>query len=145
MMRSRHWLSSLLLALGGLVAGGVGASEQGIPAPRDVDYAGTIRLQVDASDVDRRVVRVEEVVPVGAPGPLTLLYPRWLPGNNSTTGPIEMLAGLQVCIALPRELFVAIGASRECTRSTSTCRRARRRCTCDSNSSRRLRQTRDGR
>jgi predicted metalloprotease with PDZ domain len=96
MMRSRHWLSSLLLALGGLVAGGVGASEQGIPAPRDVDYAGTIRLQVDASDVDRRVVRVEEVVPVGAPGPLTLLYPRWLPGNNSTTGPIEMLAGLQV-------------------------------------------------
>ena len=96
MIRSRHWLFALLLALGGLVAGGVGASERAIPAPRDVDYAGTIRLRVDASDVDRRVVRIEEILPVGAPGPLTLLYPRWLPGNNSTTGPIEMLAGLQV-------------------------------------------------
>jgi predicted metalloprotease with PDZ domain len=72
------------------------AEPPAIPAPRDVDYAGVIALAVDVSDVDRRIVRVEETVPVHQPGPLTLLYPRWLPGNHSTTGPIELLAGLQV-------------------------------------------------
>ena len=72
------------------------AAEKPIPAPREEDYAGTVRLHVDASDVDRRLVRVEQILPVAGPGPLTLLYPRWLPGNNSTTGPIELLAGLQV-------------------------------------------------
>ena len=71
-------------------------SERPIPAPRDLDYPGVVRLKVDASDVDRRLVRVEETLPVATAGPLTLLYPRWLPGNNSTTGPIELLAGLQI-------------------------------------------------
>jgi predicted metalloprotease with PDZ domain len=66
-----------------------------MPVPRDLDYPGVVRLHVDASDVDRRIVRVEETIPVAAPGPVTLLYPRWLPGNHSTTGPIELLAGLQ--------------------------------------------------
>jgi predicted metalloprotease with PDZ domain len=67
-----------------------------VPEPRDIDYPGVVELRVDATDLDRRIVRVHQTLPVGAPGPLTLLYPRWLPGNHSTTGPIEMLAGLQV-------------------------------------------------
>ena len=29
-------------------------------------------------------------------GPLTLYYPRWLPGNHSTTGPVQLLAGLLI-------------------------------------------------
>ena len=73
-----------------------GAADGTIPAPRDEPYPGVVRLQVDASDVDRRLVRVEQTLPVASSGPLTLLYPRWLPGNNSTTGPIEQVAGLQV-------------------------------------------------
>jgi predicted metalloprotease with PDZ domain len=73
-----------------------GAADGTIPPPRDEPYPGIVRLQVDASDVDRRLVRVEQTLPVASSGPLTLLYPRWLPGNNSTTGPIEQLAGLQV-------------------------------------------------
>ena len=64
--------------------------------PRDVDYPGVIQLRVDATDIEHRVFRIRQTLPVPAPGPLTLLYPRWLPGNHSTTGPIEMLAGLQV-------------------------------------------------
>ena len=30
--------------------------------------------------------------------PLVLLYPKWLPGNHSTTGPVELLAGLIVAL-----------------------------------------------
>jgi predicted metalloprotease with PDZ domain len=61
----------------------------------DADYAGTISLQVDASDIDRRIQRVRERIPV-RPGPLLLWYPKWIPGNHSPTGPINQLAGLVV-------------------------------------------------
>jgi len=72
-----------------------GAVAQSIPAPRDVPYAGSVRLEVDATDTDHRVFQVREVLPV-APGPLVLLYPKWLPGNHSTTGAVDLLAGLVV-------------------------------------------------
>jgi predicted metalloprotease with PDZ domain len=67
-----------------------------LPEPRDVPFPGVIRLQVDATDVDRRVFRVKQSVPVAGPGRLTLLYPRWLPGNHSPTGPVDKLAGLLI-------------------------------------------------
>jgi len=63
-------------------------------APVDTDYPGTVSVQVDATDLQRRVFRVRESMPV-APGPLTLLYPQWLPGNHAPTGPIDKLAGLK--------------------------------------------------
>ena len=66
-----------------------------IPPPRDVAYPGTVRLQVDATDTIRGIFRVKETVPVGA-GPLTLLYPKWLPGNHSPTGQINRFAGLVI-------------------------------------------------
>lgn len=66
-----------------------------IPIPQDTPYRGTIRLEVDASDTDHRVFEVREFLPV-APGPLVLMYAKWLPGNHSTTGPVELLAGLVV-------------------------------------------------
>jgi len=65
------------------------------PVPTDTAYPGTLSLQVDATDLDRRIFRVRETVPV-APGPLTLLYPQWLPGNHSPNGVISALAGLQI-------------------------------------------------
>ena len=66
-----------------------------VPAPQDVPYQGTLKISVDATDVAHRIFRVHEVVPA-QPGPLTLLYPQWLPGNHSPTGPIDKLAGLLV-------------------------------------------------
>ena len=66
-----------------------------IPAPEDRAYPGVIRLEVDATDLDRRIVRVRETIPV-APGALTLLYPKYLPGNHADTGPIQLVAGLTV-------------------------------------------------
>jgi predicted metalloprotease with PDZ domain len=38
---------------------------------------------------------VVETIPV-RPGPLTLLYPQWLPGNHAPRGPINSLAGLRI-------------------------------------------------
>ncbi|MBN8728093.1 MAG: M61 family metallopeptidase [Xanthomonadales bacterium] len=66
-----------------------------VPAPRDVDYPGTLRLDVDATDLDHRIFRVRQEIPVTA-GPFTLLYPQWVPGGHSPRGPVEKLAGLQI-------------------------------------------------
>ncbi len=72
------------------------ATGEPIPAPRDVPYPGVIQLQVDATDLDHRVFRVKESIPVAGPGRTTLFYPKWLPGNHSPTGPIDKLAGLVI-------------------------------------------------
>lgn len=67
----------------------------GTPISVDVSYSGVMTLFVDATDVSRRIFRVHEEIPVKA-GPLTLHYPKWLPGNHAPTGPIEQLAGLMI-------------------------------------------------
>ena len=84
------WAFALLLATAGMRA-----QAQAPAAVADADYPGTISLQVDASDIDRRIQRVRERIPV-RPGALTLWYPKWIPGNHSPTGPINQLAGLVV-------------------------------------------------
>jgi predicted metalloprotease with PDZ domain len=66
----------------------------GISPPEDTPYAGVIVLDVDANDLDRRIFRVRETVPVARAGNLTLLYPKWLPGYHSPDAPIELFAGL---------------------------------------------------
>jgi len=67
-----------------------------VPAARDVAFPGTIRIEVDATDNRRGIFRIVETVPVRGPGPLTLLYPQWLPGNHGPRGPIASLAGLSI-------------------------------------------------
>jgi predicted metalloprotease with PDZ domain len=69
------------------------AADAHISPPRDTKYSGTIRIAVDASDTRQGIFRVHEVVPVRS-GEVTLLYPEWIPGNHSPTGPISMVAGL---------------------------------------------------
>ncbi len=66
-----------------------------IPEARDVARPGVITEFVDASDVTRGIFRVQETLPATA-GLLTLLYPKWLPGNHSPSGPIPQLAGLKL-------------------------------------------------
>lgn len=67
-----------------------------IPAPQDVAYPGVIRLEVDATDIQRRIIRVRQTIPLARAGRTTLLYPEWLPGNHAPRGPIEKVAGLVV-------------------------------------------------
>ncbi len=65
------------------------------PPPKDVPFPGTLRIDVDARDIARRIFKIKATIPA-QPGPLTLLYPQWLPGAHSPSGPIDKLAGLQV-------------------------------------------------
>src|SRR5262252_801158 len=67
-----------------------------VAAPKDVPYPGTIRLSVDARDVQRRIFSVHETMPVTPGEPLVLLFPQWLPGNHSPTGRVDKVAGLTI-------------------------------------------------
>ncbi len=69
---------------------------QPIPEARDVAYPGTMTLEVDATDTDQGIFKIRQIVPVAAPGPMTLLFPEWLPGNHAARGQIEKLAGLVI-------------------------------------------------
>jgi predicted metalloprotease with PDZ domain len=66
-----------------------------IAAPVDRPYAGAIDLNVQLTNLTDRVIHVRERIPVerGA-RELVLLYPQWIPGNHSPTGPISRLGGV---------------------------------------------------
>ncbi len=51
-------------------------------------------VEVDARDAPRGIERVHLVLPV-KPGKLTLLYPKWLPGEHSPDGPVSGLSALK--------------------------------------------------
>lgn len=77
--------------LGGILQGAMAA------APRDVPYPGTMTLQVDATDRNHRVYRVQEEIPVKA-GELTLYYPHWVAGFHATQETVEDVAGLKLTV-----------------------------------------------
>ncbi len=56
-------------------------------------YPGTIMLQVNLNDAPQKVFHVRETIPVTS-GPLTLYYPKWIPGEHSPSGPLQNLAGM---------------------------------------------------
>lgn len=70
-----------------------------IEAPRDVRFPGALKLEVDATDLDRRIFRFHESLPVGAAGPTVLLYPRWIPGHHSPAAEIRNFGGLTISAA----------------------------------------------
>ncbi len=86
---------ALTLALAAGAAGADVNPRADVPPPQDTPYPGTITLSVDASDTSQGIFRAHETIPVQA-GELTLLYPKWLPGNHSPSGPIDKLAGLKI-------------------------------------------------
>jgi predicted metalloprotease with PDZ domain len=67
-----------------------------IPAARDTPFPGVIKLQIDVTDLDRRIYKVRQTVPVAKAGPMTLLYPKWVPGGHSPRNSIDYLAGLTI-------------------------------------------------
>jgi predicted metalloprotease with PDZ domain len=52
-------------------------------------------LFVDCSDVRRGVFHAQLTIPA-APGPMTLVYPKWIPGEHTPTGPLMQVAGFHV-------------------------------------------------
>src|SRR5205823_2889685 len=62
---------------------------------RAADPPVPVELEVDLSDVGRRVVHTKLVIPA-TPGTLTLYYPKWVPGTHGPIGPVSEQAGLRV-------------------------------------------------
>ena len=54
-----------------------------------------IRMQLDATDAPKRIFHVHLTIPA-KPGPMTLLYPEWIPGEHGPTGPVVDLVGLKI-------------------------------------------------
>ena len=54
----------------------------------------TISLTVDATKTQQKLLRAHLAMPVN-PGPLTLYYPKWIPGEHGPDGPISNLTGLK--------------------------------------------------
>jgi predicted metalloprotease with PDZ domain len=52
-----------------------------------------IKLDLDLSEAPRKILRAHLTIPV-QPGPLTLVYPEWIPGEHAPSGPIDNFAGL---------------------------------------------------
>ena len=52
-----------------------------------------IKITADLTDAPRKILHAQMTIPV-TPGPLTLLYPKWIPGEHMPSGPIDNLAGL---------------------------------------------------
>lgn len=56
---------------------------------------GTMTLDVDATEAPLKILHAKLTVPVTS-GPLTLVYPEWIPGEHMPSGPIQNLVGLHV-------------------------------------------------
>ncbi len=74
---------------GGLVAGGLLL----MTAPVFADMA-PIKLEVDATDAPRNLLHTRLHIPA-SPGKLTLYYPKWIPGEQSPSGPVNNVTGLK--------------------------------------------------
>jgi predicted metalloprotease with PDZ domain len=60
--------------------------------------AGPVALTVRLSNPQQQIFYVDEVMPV-RPGPLTLYYPKFTPGDHAPDGPIETMMGLEITAA----------------------------------------------
>lgn len=92
-----RFLSLLALGLALLSGPSTGLAQSGSGAAKvaDQSYPGVITVDVDLTDLQRKIMEVRQTIPV-QPGPLTLLYPQWIPGSHSPVGPVGKLAGLRI-------------------------------------------------
>lgn len=61
----------------------------------DLAGAQSIQLSVDLTDAPRNIFHSRLTIPV-KPGPLTLVYPEWIPGNHRPSGPIANVTGIKM-------------------------------------------------
>lgn len=63
-----------------------------------VEVEEAVLLSVDLRDAPKHIFHAKMTIPA-KPGPLTLLYPKWIQGEHSPTGPIMNLTGLKMTSA----------------------------------------------
>lgn len=56
--------------------------------------AEAISITVDATQTAQKLLHTKLIIPV-KPGPLTIYYPKWIPGGHGPQGPIANLTGLK--------------------------------------------------
>jgi predicted metalloprotease with PDZ domain len=57
--------------------------------------AQSMQVVVDLTDAPRNLYHSRLTIPV-KPGPLTLVYPKWIPGNHRPSGPIANVTGVKM-------------------------------------------------
>ncbi len=57
--------------------------------------AQSIRLHVDLTDAPRNLYHAKLTIPA-KPGAMTLVFPKWIPGNHRPSGPIAALTGIRM-------------------------------------------------
>jgi predicted metalloprotease with PDZ domain len=67
----------------------------GVLAPAACGAGAPATIDVDAREAPRKIFHAHLTIPA-SPGPLTLLYPQWMPGDHGPTGPIADLAGMRM-------------------------------------------------
>jgi len=55
---------------------------------------GAISITLDATQTPQKFIRTHETIPA-KPGPLTLYYPKWIPGEHGPDGPVANVTGLK--------------------------------------------------
>jgi len=60
-----------------------------------VAHAADLTVRVDAREITRRHVHTDMTLAVKG-GPLTLVFPKWIPGEHGPTGPLESIIGLVI-------------------------------------------------
>ena len=96
--RSGFFALAGLLLIAAAPAQTVAGKERGSAyseAPRDRGAASPVELRVDATDAPRGWLRARIHIPA-KPGPLTLHYPKWIPGEHGPTGPVQNLTGVTI-------------------------------------------------
>ena len=73
-------------------------AEEPIAPLANLAQSTPVQLEVDATDAARKILHARLRIPA-PPGPLTLLYPKWLQGEHAPTGPIADLVGLKMSAA----------------------------------------------
>lgn len=61
-----------------------------------VARAADLTLRVDARDVRAKHVHTDMTLAVSGAGPLTLAFPKWIPGEHGPTGPLDTMIGLVI-------------------------------------------------
>jgi predicted metalloprotease with PDZ domain len=77
--RALYWLVLILLAA----------------MPLRAATGATIKVVLDATQAPQKILHTQMTLPV-KPGPLTLYYPKWIPGEHGPDGPLANLTGLKV-------------------------------------------------
>lgn len=60
-----------------------------------VSLAQAIQLHVDLTDAPRNIYHAQLRIPA-KPGAITLVFPKWIPGNHRPSGPIGALTGIKM-------------------------------------------------